>query len=184
MRPLLTLLLLALPLSAGKVTFDGGRFSVEFPEGWEKTEQGLLGGAQLNYQSASGEALFSIKHDEIPAGREADLDGTFQGYLGVLEKSGFERKGEAATQPSVIDGKKALVATLPVMLVNGEDRIPLTLFVVLVGAEGRVITMQATLSGSGTNEQRADCRKIIGSFEEREAGETPAGDDAPDAEPE
>lgn len=170
MRPLLALLLLALPLSAEKVPFDEGRFSVEFPEGWKEADPPQQN-IKVHRESADGEAAFSISLMGIAKGHEADLDATLESFVKNFKAGGMTVKGDPKGQASTIDGKKALVATVPVEIKAQGELMGITFFMVLVEAPERLIVMQATLSGSGTNDQREACRKIIGSFEEKETEE-------------
>jgi len=120
MRLLLCSLLLTLPLAAEKATFDDGRFSVTFPKGWKDAEppqRNLL----IHRENEEGTASFSISGLTIAKGARADLESTLQSFVKNFKANGMTVKGDPKGQESVIDGKTALVATVPVELkVQGE----------------------------------------------------------------
>lgn len=167
MRTLLLSLLLVLPLSADETAFDEGRFTVEFPDGWKKADPPQAN-IVVHRETEDGEATFSISRLGITPGAKADLDATLDTFVKNFKDNGMTVKGDPKGQASVIDGKPALVAAVPVEMRVDDEPVAITFFMVFVEASERLIVMQATLRGSGTDAQRGDCRKIIGSFEEHE----------------
>lgn len=166
MRLPILILLLALPLSAEKVAFDeNDRFSVDFPDNWKKAKP-PQDNIVVHRETEDGEAAFSISLLGVAKGRQADLDGTLDTFIKNFSRAGMTVKGKPKGQPSMIDGKKALVATVPVEITLEGQVTSITFFLVVLEAKERVIIMQATLPGKGTNEQRKQCLKIIGSFKE------------------
>lgn len=171
MRTLLISLLLTLPLAAEKVSFDtDDRFSVEFPEGWIKAKSPQKD-VVVYREAKDGDGAFSISKMVVKAGAKPDMEATLQAFIENYKKSGMKVDGEPKGQESIIDGKKALVATVPVEVVHEGQSAKLTFFLVLIDAPERLIVMQASLPGAGTNALRRDCRRIIGSFEESDGSD-------------
>ena len=127
MRSSILSLLLVLPLSAGEVSFDDGRFTVEFPDGWKKADPPQKQ-IVVHQETEDGEATFSISRLGIAKGRQADLHGTLETFITGFKASGMTVKGDPKGQESVIDGKKAIVATVPVELKQDGQLLPLTFF--------------------------------------------------------
>lgn len=182
MRPIFLLLLLALPLSAEQVFFDlNDRFSVEFPDEWKKAKAPDPN-VVVHRESADGEATFSISRLILPPDKRADLDTTLDTFIKNFKMSGLTVKGDPKGQDSLIDGKKALVASIPIELKQEGELVRLTFFMVLIECKERLVVMQATLRGNGTNDQRRDCRVILGSFEEHTTSKEDKKDQSKDPE--
>lgn len=179
MRSSLFLLLaaLTLPLSAEKVSFDtDDRFSIEFPETWVKSKA-QKENALVHRQHKDGDGLFSISRLVVPPGRNPDLHAALKSFVANYRKAGMTIMADVKGQEGQIDGKKAIFASVPATIKAGDESVDLSFFLVLIDAPERLLILEATLPGKGANALRADCRKIIGSFEEKKPGEAKKEED-------
>ena len=170
MRSLLTFLaLLILPLQAAEpVPFDkDDRFTIEFPATWKKPEQPKPG-AILYRERKTGDASFSVSRLLLPPNAKADLHDTLKTFVSNFRKGGMTIVGDVKGQGGLIDGKTSVFAEIPAKVTQGDDAFDLAIFLVLLECSDRVLVMQATLADGGSNAARADCRKIIGSFHEKD----------------
>ncbi len=169
MRLLLTLFLLAAvapPVLADRTTFEGGRFSVEIPDGWKKGE-GPDDGHQLYRESPKGEGSFSTYVLDVKKDHQADLTAILKSRVEKLQKAGMQLVGDIQGQEQEFDGKKAAFVTLPVEADYAGQKIKFSYYLVLLDATDKVVILQAALPRPADKELREATLAIIQSFREK-----------------
>lgn len=164
---LLACLAFALPALAERKTFEGGRFSVDFPEGWKKGE-GPDDGHQLYRESADGEGTFSTYVLAVKKDHRADLEKILKERVKDLSKAGMNVSGDIEGQQQPFDGKPAVFATIPVEATFKGQKVRFAYYLVLIDAKDAVVIMQAALPRPAGEKLREDALAIIQSFREKE----------------
>lgn len=171
MRVLLSLaLLLCLhPASAwaDPVTFAGKRFSLEFPAAW-KEAKGPDDGSVVYREAPEGQGSFSVYTLPVKKDHRANLEGTLQGLVKSLGKSGLQVADKVEGQEGNVDGKKALFAVVPVKGEFQGQPISFRYYLVLADAGDTVVVMQAVLSHPAPAELQKAALGIIQSFKEKQ----------------
>lgn len=160
---------LTLPVLADEtVPFDtDDRFTIEFPDTWKKPEKPKRG-ALVYREHSSGQASFSVTRLLLPRNARTDLSETLKSFVENFRKGGMTVVGDIKGQEGAIDGKDSIFAQVPVKLKQEDAVFDLTFFLVIIDCKDRVLVLQATLPKGGSNAIREDCRRIIGSFHEKD----------------
>lgn len=168
---ILALLVLPCGLRAEqKKTFEGGRFSVLFPDEWKKGK-GPEDGNQLYFESADGKASFSAYVVDVGEGKKPDLQASLRQRVKRLSEGGLKVLGDVEGIEQEFDGKKAVFASVPTEANAQGQKIRLSFNFVFLDAKDRMVILQVILRSSASDELRAEALEVIKSFREKVAEE-------------
>lgn len=167
MKTLALLLLLSLAAAAGdRVKFADDLYSVEFPQGWKKT-QAPNATSEFARANKDETLMIAVSSSAIPAGSAVDLDTTAQDASAKLAKA-FKFEGDGTISEGTLDGCKTRFVTL--VPEKGE----LGVFAVFIDARKHLVTVQATMVLPMTKDDRDACLAILQSFRREDAKAEPA----------
>jgi len=158
-----------------KVLMDGGRFELTYAALWqagldgEKNVSGKNENIPMSVRrSADGEGSFLVSKLMLKKGEEADLYAVYWKMCHYLKEKGIEVSDEKSAEalPGMVDGKRALFATVPATVGVESGEQGLTLYFVLIDCGDRVLVLQANLAHPIAKELKESCLEIIHSFRE------------------
>lgn len=172
MKRMLLLLATVAPCLAGdRVEFGGERYSLEFPQGWTKTE-GPGADAELTRQSPAKDVMITVHADAIPEGTVADLDATAKTSAKSYAKA-IRFEGKPRISDGTLDGRDAKFITL---MPQDADEGPLAMFAVFIDTKNHLVRITATMQTQVDQETRDACLGIVKSFRREDAGSRKDGD--------
>lgn len=167
MRIVACLLSLSLSVFAGdRVKFGENAYSLEFPQGWMKTEAPMAD-AEFARESPDKAVVITVNCDAIPEGAAADLDATAKTAATTFAKA-IQFKGEAKISDGALDGCDAKFITLAPQ--NAEEG-PIAMFIVAIDAKSHLVRVMATMSPQLEKETKDACLGIVKSFRRETGGD-------------
>jgi len=163
--------MLSLSCLAERVKFADDQFSIEFPDGWKKTEPDGKPAPLVLRQNADGTALFAVSRLPVPEGAKVDLDATAK-TIANSHKEDLKLDKVPEAGEGEIDGLPARFLTIappkPAAPKEGaepeEEALQVAYFIVLVDTRKGVMILQATLALPAARETRDAALAIIQSF--------------------
>ena len=156
MRWLLVFLVTLGPGLAGdRVTFSDGAYSLEFPQGWEKSKAPTPD-AEFARESPDGAVIISVNCDVRSIAKSSP-----KSYAQPIRF-----KGEAMISDGELDGCRAKFITLAP---QEEDEGPIAMFAVFVDARKHLVRITATMSPQLGKETKDACLGIVKSFRREDA---------------
>jgi len=162
MKTLVLLLASCLAVTAGdRVKFVDDRYSLEFPQGWKKT-QAPNASSEFARANKDETVMVAVSSQAIPAGAEVALGNTARDAAAKLAEA-FKIEGEGTISEGVLDGcETRFVAMVP-------EKGELGAFAVFIDARRHLVTVQATMVLPMAEGDRDACLAILQSFRREDA---------------